>query len=145
MPFSVMMLSTWSVIHLRAAGLPRFNSAPPSSQSGWFLANSEPPDDPLRLEPDDQLRSLRVSVIADGLDALGESLRIDLPRARLRPGVAGIPAGVHPPIVELDAFLGQDVDELLFAGLADLQSLEESAAAEAVHRAKRFAAGPGML
>ena len=66
---------------------------------------------------------LRVSVVADGRKPLGKPLRIDFPRAGLPPAVAaGIPAGVHPPVIELDAFLGSSVDGLLLVRFVDLDS-----------------------
>ena len=77
--------------------------------------------DSLRLEPDDGLHAFGVRVIADLAQALGKSPRIDFPRARLRPTdrIAGIPAGVHPPVIELQAFFEVAIDEedLVFRSL----------------------------
>jgi len=67
--------------------------------------------DPLRLEPHQDLHPLGVGVIADRAQAAGKPLRIDFPRADLRPALLlHVPAGVHPPVVELELFLQVAVD-----------------------------------
>ena len=67
--------------------------------------------DSLRLEPCQNLHSLAVGVVADGTQAPRKPLGIDLPGAHLRPAVLlDVPAGVHPPAVELEPFLQVAVD-----------------------------------
>jgi len=65
----------------------------------------------LRFEPNQDLDAPRASVLADRPEAARESARIDLPRADLRPALLlDVPAGVHPPVVELQIFLQVPVD-----------------------------------
>ena len=78
--------------------------------------------DAFRLEPDDDLHALGVGVIADRPKSLGKPPRIDLPRAHFRPaGLLHVPAGVHPPVVELQAFfqIAVDVHDLVLLVGAD--------------------------
>ena len=68
----------------------------------------------------------------------------------LRPlSVARIPAGVHPPVVELDAFFEIAIDEQLLVGLVGLDHLGElvrtasvQSAAEAICRRAWACCGP---
>ena len=72
--------------------------------------------DPLRLEPEYGLHVLGVGVVGDLADALGEPLWIGLPGAGFPPIAAGVPSGIHPPVVELRAALQVGVDIGDFAG-----------------------------
>ena len=134
------------VSHFRASGLPRFSRC-------WFLAQQpvvlvvvvEPRAgrDPLRLEPDDDLDAFGVGVIADRPQAAGESRLIDLPRAGLAPiSVAGIPTGVHPPVVDLDPLFDVAVDEEFLTGFVGLGHFGVLVRAARRHlRGGQFAAG----
>ena len=78
---------------------------------GMLLVQPGAGHDAFRLEPDQDLDAPRVSVIADRPKPAREPLRIDLPGADLRPALLlDVPAGVHPPVVELAAFLQVAVD-----------------------------------
>ena len=103
--------------------------------------------DPLGLEPDDDLDAFGMCVIADRPQAAGESRRIDLPRAGLRPvSIAGIPAGVHPPVVDLDSLGEVAIDEQFLAGLVGLGHFGELVGTARRHlRGGQFAAGPRQV
>ena len=58
--------------------------------------------DPFGLEPDERLHAALVGVVADRTKTLREPLRIDFPRADLRPTLfLNVPAGIHPPVIQL--------------------------------------------
>ena len=100
---------------------------------------------PLGLEPDNQLYLARVEIIADRPEAPGKTCGIGLPRARLEPVGARVPTGVHPPVIELDAFLDQGVEEQALGGFTDLEAREKSAAAEIEHGRERLAVRAGRV
>ena len=150
MPCSVSSLSTWSVSHSRASGLPRLSSppaVPPRSHSGWFSDSHVPAVHALRLEPDDGLDALGVGVVADRPQAAGEAVRVDLPGAGLRPArLVPVPAGVHPPVVERQPLLEVAVDEQLLVGAVGVDHLAELVrAARGQLHGRQLAAGPGQV
>ena len=80
---------------------------------------------PLRLEPDEDLDALAVGVIGDGPQPAREPRGVHLPRADAGPAAAmvHVPAGVHPPVVELDVLLEVAVDEQDLPGLVGVDHL----------------------
>src|SRR5579871_1909371 len=100
---------------------------------------------PLRLEPDEDLHAELMRVVADRLEAVGEPLGIDLPSTDLRPALLlDIPAGVHPPIVQLYAAFSVQIEVHDLARLVGAHHLAVSpAAAGQRHRRWQLAAGPG--
>jgi hypothetical protein len=99
----------------------------------------------LGLEPDENLDALRVRVIADRLEALGEPLRVQLPRADLRPSLLlDVPAGVHPPVIEFYTLFEVPVDVHDLVGLVGADHLAVGARAGCQeHRGRQLAVRPG--
>ncbi len=86
-------------------------------------------------------------VVADGAEAAGEPPRIDLPRAHLRPAVLlDVPAGVHPPVVELEPFfqVAVDVHDLVLLVGANHLSVGPRAGGHELRR-RQLAARPGHV
>ena len=98
---------------------------------GVFAVQPGVPVDPLRLEPNENLDAFRVRVIADGPETAWEPFGIDLPRADLWPAtLLDVPAGVHPPVVQLQPLLEIAVDEfdlVLFVRFGHLGELMRTA------------------
>ena len=101
--------------------------------------------DAFRLEPDENLHPLRVRMVADRTEAPRKPLRIELPRAHLRPAaLLDVPAGVHPPVVELEPFLqvAVDVHDLVLLVGADHLSVGPPAGGDELRR-RQLSALPG--
>src|SRR5579875_2313554 len=69
---------------------------------------------PLQLEPDNRFDASRVRVIAHRAKTVWKAPRVRFPGSCVPPMVLeNIPAGLHPPIVRLDAVLKIPVEEIL--------------------------------
>ena len=74
--------------------------------------------DPFRFEPDENFHTFRVRVLADRFKPAGEPFRVDLPGPDLGPAVLlDVPAGVHPPGVDLQALFQIAIDVQDLVGL----------------------------
>ncbi len=80
--------------------------------------------DALRLEPHHDLHALGVGMIADRLQASRKTLRIDFPGSHLGPTLLlHVPAGVHPPVVDLEPFFQVTIDVHDLVGLVGADHL----------------------
>ena len=101
-----------------------------------------------RLEPNDNLHRLVVSIIANRTQTIRETMcpAVHFPCSRPRPAFLGrpnVPAGIHPPVVQFETFLKIAVDELfltLFVGLGHLGKLV--GAARVKHRQGKWLVAP---
>jgi len=79
-----------------------------------------------------------MDVVADRLQSARKAGGIVAPGADLGPVIAaGVPARVQPQVVELDARLGERIDEPQFVGLVAAQAGEEAAAAQGEDRRRK--------
>ena len=91
---------------------------------GVLLGQFRSGKDPLRLEPDDRADSPLTGVVGDRPQAVRESVGVGFPRPDLPPRAAArIPAGVHPPVVQIYLLLGVPVDEHDLRGLVGVPHL----------------------
>src|SRR5437588_11135623 len=81
-----------------------------------FLPQPTAASDSLQFEPDDCLNAHRVGVVVHGTEAIRKALRIDLPCTGVDPGtIVDVPAGVHPPVIQLDILLAVMIEEHFLA------------------------------
>ena len=70
---------------------------------------------PFRLEPEEEARPSFGRVLGDGLQSVREAFRVRDPRSGVPPApdslrlLAGIPTGVNPPDIGIEAGLGKSV------------------------------------
>ncbi|OPZ96030.1 MAG: hypothetical protein BWY71_02045 [Planctomycetes bacterium ADurb.Bin412] len=90
----------------------------PIPQQPFRMIHKQPTvfDHPLRLKPQNGLHALLVSMVTDGPQAVGKPLLVHFPGSQqVLPVVAliGIPAGIHPPVIQWNPLLQIPVDKLL--------------------------------
>ncbi len=86
-------------------------------------------------------------MIADRPQAARKSLRIDLPSADVRPApLVPIPAGIHPPVIQFQAFFQVAIDEQFLAGRIGVDHFTElMGAARGELHGRQLAAGPRQV
>src|SRR5579885_1751705 len=80
---------------------------------------------PFWLKPHDDFDTLRMGVVRYRPQAVGKPLRIWFPCSRIHPTpLEGIPASVHPPIIDFEAFLQVAANEHLLIFLVRVLHLD---------------------